>query len=347
MTVPRGTLVDQRYEILHALGEGSFGEVYEVLDHTQGQNVALKLLNPATCGEWPWLEAVQLTRLRSDYILPVWNASIVGGIPYVVTEVAAAGAADKLLELPTGPSLGTSVRTIRHGCRGAARAHDDGVLHRDIKLENLFVDANGDTRLGDFGLAFPLQNGKAPANGTPSTMAPELFTGGDATVLSDIYSLGCSLYKLLTGYYPYLDADPADLAEFTQLVRTSYPTPLRDLAPQVGRSLAKCVETSLSREPTDRFRSAADFDAALGAMKAPQRDWFVTSPHAGHRRCWSSAPTGGAVKVCVVATSTYARSDIEVTRASSGRRMRPLCRSGLTNAALAGALRRTFERLEN
>ncbi len=207
MSVSAGTVVGNRYEILRPLGRGASGEVYEVRDHHQDHLVALKLLDPTVVGPWPWHEATQLTRLRSEYILRVWNADVVAGVPYIVTELATSGTVADVL-LAQGPfSPGEAVKAIRHASRGAARTHDDRIVHRDIKLENLFVGENGHVLLGDFGLAHPMDASRtAPMAGTPAKMAPEVLAGGRTSPSSDIYSLGASLYRLLCGQGPYYAA---------------------------------------------------------------------------------------------------------------------------------------------
>src|SRR5258708_2648165 len=104
----------------------------------QNATVALKLIRTLAFPITPWVEAQVLTHLRSDYILPVWNADFAAGIPYIVTELARHGStADRLA--PCGVSPDLAVRWVRAACRGATRTHDAGLLHRDIKAENLFL----------------------------------------------------------------------------------------------------------------------------------------------------------------------------------------------------------------
>jgi eukaryotic-like serine/threonine-protein kinase len=346
--MPPGTFIDGRYEVRGFLGLGSYSEVYEVFDHNQHQVVALKLLDPTKSGPWPWQEAVQLTRLRSDFILPVWNAAIFSGIAYIVTELATNGTAERLVSVLPRPAPMAAVRLTRQAARGATRAHDDGVVHRDIKLENLFLDGKGGVRLGDFGLAHPLIGGFAPTGGTPATMAPEVMAGGPTSVASDVYSLGCCIYQLLTGWSPYLDRNPLDLAALHQMAATSAPTSVRDLAPHVSRALASRIDRALARDPSDRYGSAAEFDADLGRVPAPALNWQPVPTHAGHIGCWECAPPpGSALRVCVVMPSSGGGTDIEVARVGSNRRVAKLCRKNVQNRATLGALRAAFEALGN
>lgn len=346
VTLPAGFLVDGRYEVRGSLGNGTYGEVYEVFDHTQHQVVALKLLDPTKCGPWPWHEAVQLTRLRSEYILPVWNASIANGVPYIVTEVARNGTADRICSSLPGVTPAQAIRCARDAARGISRTHDDGVLHRDIKLENLFVGEDGGIRVGDFGTAHPLNNGRAPNHGTAVTMAPEVLFGGDTTKASDIYSLGCCLYRILTGWYPYIDQNPQDVDQLRALVGAGPPTPIRDLAPHITRGLASRVNRALAHAPDARHGSAAELDSELGALPTAQRNWRQAPTHQGHARCWESVPPpGDGLRVCVVPSGRH--YELDVARVTSGRRIRAACRGSVVGVSLPGALRATFEHLGN
>lgn len=348
VAVPPGSIIDGRYEVKQPLGSGTFGEVYEVLDHHQQQVVALKLLNPALCGVWPWQEAVELTRLRSEYILTIWNASIVSGVPYVVTAMATSGSAERILSTLPWPTPAQAVRIVQQAARGVGRAHDDGVLHRDIKLENLFLDVTGAVRLGDFGIAHPLSNGVAPTGGTVVTMAPEVLAGGPTTVASDIYSLGCCLYQLLAGCLPYVDQQPVDEAAFRHLVATSLPTPLRDIAPHVGRSLAARLERALDHDPAARYQSATELDADLGQLPTASRHWRRSTVHTGHSMCWESADRPRPnIRICVVPAVAVGRFSVEVAHLVTNRRILRLCRSDVRSKFLLGALRTTFEKLGN
>lgn len=340
-----GVVLDNRYEVLSHLGNGSFGEVYEVRDHHQGQVVALKLLDPTKLGPWPWTEPTQLTRLRSDFILPVWNASTAAGIPYVVTDVARGGTVeDAIATRPMVPS--DAIQAIRHGARGASRTHDEGIVHRDIKPGNLFVTAEGRTLLGDFGLAHPLNAaGEAPAAGTPATRAPEVMNGGPTSVFSDVYSLGASLYRLLAGTYPYLDEPRPTFDDLNNAVQSEPPTALRDLAQHVNRGFAAVVERAMEKAPGDRYASAAELDAALGRLRYPDRLWQPLEPHDGHQRCWETRDTGPTgVAVCVIPSGRG--GETLVRNVPSGRRILRLC-DRVPRSRLNAKLRGIFEDLGN
>jgi eukaryotic-like serine/threonine-protein kinase len=329
MAKPIGALVDGRYQVLRFLGQGSFGEVYEVRDLHQNMNVALKLLGPRQFGG-PWQEAQVLTHLQSDYILPVLNADFDAGVPYLVTTLARHGSADARMT-PRGVEPRTAVRWIRSACRGAARTHDARLLHRDIKPENLFLTADDEALLGDFGISCLMDaSGHCPAGGTAQTMAPEVAAGGSTSIASDVYSLGASLYALLAGQYAH---DHPDGHECMRLVASQTPTPLRDVAPHVSQALAQRVSKAMARDPSDRYQSAQEFDSALGQLPSPSRNWCRSDEHISHSACWRGEADGKQdVTVCLVPSGT--RLEVIAEHQPSGRRILAACRPAAPPSAL-------------
>lgn len=315
-----GTIIGARYEILGYLGSGTYGEVYRARDHHLDTVIALKLLKIA--GGNVWAEAQSLMNLRSHYILPVLNADIYAGVPFLVTELAMNGSADQRMP-PAGVAPMTAVRWVRHACRGAARAHGARLLHRDIKPHNLFLTGEGEAQLGDFGIAaFMDANGEASPIGTPITRAPEVTAGGNTSIRSDVYSLGASLYALLSGNYPTTTAN----------------APLRDVAPHVSQALAQRVQKAIAIDPTERYETATALDRALGTLPVASRDWRRTDEHNGHACCYRGTGGGKAdVTVCLVPTGT--RHEVVAQHQPSGRRISAACRSAAPSSASARHLR--------
>jgi len=329
-------MIDERYEVVRWIGDGSFGEVYEVVDRFQETTVALKLLRAFPTHN-PWHEAQRLTELRSEYILPVLNADHFGGVPYIVTKLATNGSAAARMA-PRGVAPAIAVRWARSACRGTSRTHDARLLHRDIKAENLFIDDHGNALLGDFGIA-ELMNGAGEASwgGSAETMAPEVAEGGSTSVASDVYSIGASLYGLLAGRYAHTDPDPA--ACRAKVVNEAPPA-LRDLAPHVGQALAQRVARAMSRNPADRYTSPATFDADLGTLPVTDRSWTRTDEHveSGHSACWRGQGTGRTdATVCAVPAGK--RVEVVAQHRPSGRRINAAGRPPAPPSALARNLR--------
>jgi serine/threonine-protein kinase len=150
------------------------------------------------------------------------------------------------------------------------------------------------------------------------------------------------------GNYLYLDRKPNNFHELHALILNEAPTPIREMAPHVSRSLAARVNTALTRDPMQRYASATELDADLGRLAAPDRDWQPTAPHQGHERCWESVGSATPnIRVCVISSPGVKRVDVEVARLTTNNRIRRLCRTGVSRSALGEILRSVFESLGN
>lgn len=318
-------VVAGRYRVIGLLGTGAQGETWRVHDLHQDEEVALKLINSAPLG--PWHEAQALTSLRDDHILPVRNADISAGTPYLVTELARAGTVMDQLDAAGGAGLDPelAVRWSRQTCLALARTHAARLVHTDVKPENLFLDDKGGVRLGDFGFASLLdEDGLGHTSGTPQTMAPEVaeaIVAGRArgtTVRSDVYSAGATLYWMLAGVPPFTRRGSL-LAMAPEIARSS-PVSLRDVAPHVSRALAQRVDRALQREPARRYGTAGEFAAALGTLPPSSRRWVRSNEHANHVGCWRGQGAGATVLVCAAATA--GKITVSATKLPSGRAVR-------------------------
>ena len=225
--------------------------------------MALKLLTLVGAGG-PWLEAQILRRLADPHILPIRNADLASGRPYIVTELAVHGDLGAALSSAGSCGLGVDdvVRLMRQACHGIARAHDLRLLHNDVKPGNLFLNAEGECEVGDFGFATLIPPGAtstAPAGATAETAAPEVAAGWPApgtptaSVQSDVYSLGATAFWLLAGRPPLdLSAVP-DTASKMAIVAAQTPPRLRDLAPHVPGYVAAAIERAMAPSTSDRF----------------------------------------------------------------------------------------------
>ena len=211
-TIPPGSRFGD-YEILEELGAGGMGKVYRARDLTLDRLVALKTLARELSADTDYVqrflkEARAAARLNHPNIVQIYDFGCVDSIYYLA------------MEFVDGHSLGTylkrghfseseSIQIIRHACRALSIAHADGIVHRDIKPDNLMLTSRGDVKLVDLGIAKRLdedvsltQTGQAI--GTPHYISPEQIRGQrDIDARADIYSLGATLYHLLTGHTPY------------------------------------------------------------------------------------------------------------------------------------------------
>ena len=336
-------IIAGRYQVIRQLGQGTFGQVLEVHDHTLGPVCALKLLDGSIGVAGPWAESQILRGLRGEYILPILNADLVAGSRYVVTEVMTGGTVDDHIVPNVGMPVGQAVRWAREACHGIARVHDSGLVHGDIKPANLFLDDRREVLVGDFGLAQKLDaNGLAEAGGTPGTMAPEVAAPlvplvlGDLTytVLSDVYSLGATLFWMLAGA-------PVTHSMTCLHDIATHPRPdIWDQAPHVPRGLRTIVNRAISFDPALRPASAADLASQLGRFREGDRSWERMTPHAGHEQCFRGTKGGSVIEVCAEPQSTT-RMNITARQAGSGRRVRRAERTS-ERASLSASLRAVF-----
>jgi serine/threonine-protein kinase len=299
-----------RYLIRRPLGAGGQGEVYEVVDTYENDIVALKLLAfPVSGGQWQ--EAQILRRLSDAHILPIRNADLAAGRPYIVTELARYGTLDDQVTAagPRGLLVDDVVRLTRQACHGIARAHDLRLTHNDIKPGNLFLNAEGECMVGDFGMASQIPMGAtatAPLGASPETVAPEIAAHwGTATATasfaSDVFALGATAFWLLAARPAYDFGGAIDAAaKMAIAARQSLPR-LRDVAPHVPQYVAAAVERAMSPHPGDRFSRVTELAAALGQRPGVGRRWHRTDEHAAHLGCWRGEPesSGSTYVLCL------------------------------------------------
>lgn len=252
------------FRLLARVGQGGFGEVYRAWDPHLQREVALKLLLPgAVTGEAEYeamlREARAMASVHHPNIVPVYGIDRHDGRVGFWTDFV------------HGKTLATVLREQgKFGAREAASVgldvtkalsavHRAGLLHRDIKAENVMREEGGRILLMDFGLS---SGGKQQifVAGTPNYMAPELFRGGQNTIATDIYALGVLLYYLVAGEYP---AQLSGLSASEALAQLDQRKPLADVRPDLPDSLLRTIATAIDLDPTRRFTSAGQLAAAL------------------------------------------------------------------------------------
>ena len=274
-----GTVVAGRYEIVAALGTGAMGAVYVARDLRSGAEVAVKVLHAAHARH-PTLpsrfarEAQAAAALRHDNCVPVLDAGnddVVGRF-LVMPRLHGRTLGDWMV----GPlDVDTTVRWIGALLDGLAHAHAQGFVHRDIKPDNVFVETTDDglgrIKILDFGLVKMMHaRGGRPLTrvgtvfGTPAYMAPEQASGGEVSPQADLYSVGATMYEMLTGY-PRLVAE-----RFSEVLMFHAVPPPVELPSSVPSALADFVRALLADEPGHRPASAAAAAATLRHLAARQ-----------------------------------------------------------------------------
>ncbi|MCA8999755.1 MAG: serine/threonine protein kinase [Planctomycetaceae bacterium] len=252
------------YELLEVLGRGGMGVVYRARQVKLNRIVAIKMIGrsrikPSLIGRF-YLEAESAGKLDHPGIVPIFEVGEFGNQAFYT------------MPLISGGTLADRSRCSRFSERAASEmvrdvanaiqfAHERGIIHRDLKPSNILLEQDGRPKVADFGLAKQLESGtdltaSGEVLGTPSYMAPEqVESSANVTTSCDIYGLGGILYFLLSGRAPFEGNDPVGV--MYQVVH-SEPVPMRKINPQVSRDLETIVSKCLSKQPGDRYATAAD-----------------------------------------------------------------------------------------
>jgi serine/threonine protein kinase/tetratricopeptide (TPR) repeat protein len=280
-----GTLLAGRYRIVHRLGGGGMGEVYRAQDLKLEQEVALKFLPTDLADEETWLERfldeVRLARqISHPNVCRVYDVGEVGGSHFLTMELVPGDDLERLLARIGRLPLDKALEMGRQVGRGIAAAHDLGILHRDLKPANLILDAQGEVRVLDFGLA-TLADGtdRALFAGTPAYMAPERLAGEAATVAGDLYALGLVLYRAITGRPAFAGTT---VTELLAARREGPPAALSlridGLPPAVDAAILGCLAAEPERRPASALVVVAALDAVLGTREAGQDGGWRPAP---------------------------------------------------------------------
>jgi len=256
-----------RYRLVRRLGRGGFGEVWEAESHETGRHTALKLLPEARHASGEALERfAREGRLAASLSHPrcvfVFGADTVDGYPAIDMELMDGGTLQDVLGREGPLPYPRAVDAVLDMIDGLEAAHAAGILHRDVKPSNAFVDAEGRVKIGDFGLSKSLEDQELLSSaggfiGTPSYASPEQVRGGDLDVRSDIYSVGATLYALLAGHAPFRGRRATEV--LAKILADDPPA----LPATVPRSLARIVRRTLAKSAEARYPAYAALRAAL------------------------------------------------------------------------------------
>ena len=257
------------YEIQERLGEGSVGVVYRAVQPRMDRTVALKLLQiDPGAGPSAVERFLQNARISGQFqhsnIVALYDAGQAHGCYYLAMEYIDGESVGSRLNR-SGPLSGRECLRIAMQMADALQTiHAAGVVHGDIKPDSILLTANGDAKLTDLNVTASLHSSGillGPAHIGPHYMAPEQFSQPDsADHRADLYSLGATLYKMLTGRAPF---SANSIAELMQAIQEGTPTPLNELCKDTPPLLAQLVDKLLEKDPADRHQSAAEVRGAL------------------------------------------------------------------------------------
>src|SRR5882757_10475929 len=272
-----GTVLGDRYEILALLGQGGMGAVYKARDTELDRLVALKIIRPELTTNPEILkrfkqELILARQITHRNVVRIFDLGQADGFKFITMEYLEGQDLRVVLREKGKLTPEAAARVILQICRALEAAHGEGVIHRDLKPQNIMLDANGRAYVMDFGIArsayLPGMTQTGALVGTPEYMSPEQAKGEKLGERSDLFSLGVILYELVIGQSPYYSDTP--LATLWKRLQEKA-KPLTEIDPTVPKPLSDIVAKALEIEPENRFASAQEFAQHL-------ESWLGISP---------------------------------------------------------------------
>ncbi len=277
--LPEGTEIGQRYRLVRLLGRGGMGAVYLARDSELDREVALKFIRDDIADSPEILqrfkrEITLSSQITNKNVLRVYDLGEADGVKFVTMQYVEgedlAGRLRREGALPTPDILST----LRQICHGLAAAHEQGVIHRDLKPQNIMLDKTGGVYVTDFGLAKLLgQTGVTETGtlmGTPFYMSPEQVRGIEVDRRSDIYSLGIIAYEMAAGSPPFTEGSAFEIM-MKRMQRP--PRPLAELKPELPAYLRSVIDRCLAVDPAARYQSCEEILADLGSETVTKAPW--------------------------------------------------------------------------
>ncbi|WP_102142679.1 protein kinase domain-containing protein [Mycobacterium hubeiense] len=281
-----GAVLDGRYRVDALIATGGMSGVYRCLDLRLDRPVALKIMDSRYAGDQQFLtrfqrEARAVARLKHPCLVAVYDQGIDGQHPFLVMELIEGGTLRELLRErgPMPPHAAAAVLAPVLG--GLAVAHREGLVHRDVKPENVLISDDGDVKIADFGLVRAVAEAKITSTsvilGTAAYLSPEQVGTGDASPASDVYAVGILAYELLTGDTPFT-GDTALAVAYQRMDRDVAPpsTVIAGVPPQFDELVLRATARDPARRYADAQEMATELDEIVEELDLP--DFRVPAP---------------------------------------------------------------------
>jgi serine/threonine protein kinase/predicted transcriptional regulator YheO len=268
-----GSTLAGRYQIIEELGKGGMGRVYKVFDTKINEKIALKLIRPEIASDRETIERfsneLKLARkIRHKNVCGMYDIGEAGGARFITMEYIAGEDLKTMIRMSAGFTVGTVLSIGKQVCHGLAEAHRLGVVHRDLKPQNIMIDKDGNAKIMDFGIARSLAGkgitGSGVMIGTPEYMSPEQVEGKEADQRADIYSFGIILYEMVTGRVPF-EGDTTFAVALKHKSET--PESPRKRNPQISEDLDRLILKCLEKPKERRFQNAEELLGELDRVE--------------------------------------------------------------------------------
>jgi serine/threonine protein kinase/tetratricopeptide (TPR) repeat protein len=271
--IPSGTLLGTRYEIVQILGEGGMGAVYKAMDRELERMVALKIIKPELALHEEILarfkqELILARRITHKNVIRIFDLGDADGIKFITMEFIEGKDLNSLIKEKGRLTFEECAEAMSQVCTALEAAHSEGVVHRDLKPQNIMVDKNNRVTVMDFGIARTMEQGGMTNTGaligTPDYMSPEQVMGEKVDARSDLFTLGVIFYQLLIGKLPY----QADTVQAAMYKRTKeIPKPPREVDPEVPALLSDITAKCMQLDPAARYQSATDMQRDIAEWR--------------------------------------------------------------------------------
>lgn len=263
-----GRTFSGRYEIKDRIGIGGMAEVYRAVDNVLGRVVAVKVMLPQYAADADFTrrfrqEAASAANLQSPYIVNVYDWGQDGQTYFIVMEFVRGSDLKTAIQQRGAINQRKVAEIGAQVCQALTVAHNQDIIHRDIKPQNIMVQPDGNVKVMDFGIARAknsVEQKTSSVLGTAHYISPEQAQGKELTSASDIYSLGIVLYEAATGQLPF---DGPDAVSVALMQVKDMPVPPRDINPKIDPGLESIIMCALAKNPAERFATANDMRLAL------------------------------------------------------------------------------------